>query len=77
VPRSEWPQEPEVLAQIERECEGEYGDRRQELVFIGIGMDEAALRAGLDRCLLTDAEWARPTQWSRFVDPIVPWDTAA
>lgn len=77
VPRSAWPQEPEVVAQIEKECQGEYGDRRQELVFIGIGMDEAALRAGLDRCLLTDGEWARPTQWSRFVDPIMPWDTAA
>ena len=77
VPRTEWPQEPEVVAQIEKECEGDHGDRRQELVFIGIGMDEAALRAGLDRCLLTDAEWARPERWSRFADPIAPWDGAA
>lgn len=77
VPRSEWPQEPEVIAQIEKECQGAYGDRRQELVFIGIAMDEAALRAGLDRCLLTDAEWTKPAQWSHFIDPIVPWDTAA
>lgn len=28
-----------------------YGDRRQELVFIGTGLDETSLRAGLEACL--------------------------
>jgi G3E family GTPase len=36
----------------------EWGDRKVELVFIGRGMDEAAIRARLDDCLLTDAELA-------------------
>jgi len=36
--------------------DGEHGDRRTELVFIGRGMDESALRERLADCPLTDAE---------------------
>lgn len=46
---------------------GEWGDRRQELVFIGERLDHAALEALLDECLLTDGEFA---QWQRVMrDP--------
>ncbi|EMA68333.1 CobW family GTP-binding protein [Halorubrum kocurii] len=36
----------------------EHGDRRTELVVIGTGIDEAAIRERLDDVLVTDAEWA-------------------
>jgi len=48
--------------------------RGQTLVFIGIGMDEPAIRATLDEALLTDEEMAAgPTVWSAFADPFPEW----
>lgn len=51
-----------------------YGDRRQELVLIGSALDEAALRALFDGCLLTDDEMSLGVAgWQRFDDPMPPW----
>jgi hypothetical protein len=52
-----------------------WGDRCQEIVWIGINMDQPALRGMLDACLLTDEEMeAGPEGWAEFEDPLPPWD---
>jgi G3E family GTPase len=56
------------------EWDPRWGDRRQEIVFIGIGMEEAKLRRGLEKCLLTDAEMALGIDaWQQFTDPFDRW----
>ena len=53
-----------------------FGDRRQELVLIGIDMDRAAITEKLDACLLTDTEMALgDAAWQRFPDPFPVWRT--
>ena len=50
-------------------------DARQEIVLIGIGMDEPQLRAGFDVCLLSDEEMALgEAAWRRFEDPFPLWE---
>ncbi|EFQ27393.1 CobW/HypB/UreG [Colletotrichum graminicola] len=53
--------DPEVDALVTHDIKkgGEWGDRRQELVFIGENLDIKGLEAALDACLLDEAEWAR------------------
>jgi G3E family GTPase len=64
---------PEMLL---AEWEEGVGEPRQELVFIGVELDEAELRAALDACLLTDTEFAvGPDAWLSFDDPLPCWDT--
>jgi len=74
APKSAWPTDTETLAEIRRDWREPFGDRRQELVLIGIGMDEASMRARLDRCLLSEAELAAgPKMWARYRDPFPSW----
>lgn len=67
TPSEEWPPEgsPDLAQVVSDSVEG-CGDRRQELVFIGLGFSqggektgEVVLRRALDACLLTDAEFGR------------------
>ncbi len=74
APREHWPQDPQQRASIEAEFEGEYGDRRQEIVFIGQNLDPDMTREILDSCLLNDDELATgPGAWKTFDDPFPKW----
>jgi len=51
-----------------------WGDRRQELVFIGQAVDEEYLTGVLEAALLNDAELAEgPGVWSTLADPFPAW----
>ena len=74
VSREHWPQHPEHRARIEAVFDGKYGDRRQEIVFIGQNLEPTKTREILDRCLLTSAEMdGGPEVWKRFDDPFPKW----
>ena len=75
IPREHWPQSDEFQAEVEQKWHPEVGDCRQELVFIGIGMDEIAIYDSLQECLLTDDEMAAGIEaWKQFPDPFPPWN---
>ncbi len=75
VKREDWPQDSTWRATIRNSFKSPYGDRRQEIVFIGTkGMDRKELTRRLDDCLLTDAEMKMgPAMWGRLPDPFPVW----
>ena len=79
--RSEWPDgDDELAAEIAADWHGDandfsVGDRRQELVMIGVGIEPAVWSAKFDACLLDDDEYALgPQGWLQFDDPFPAWD---
>ncbi|NIE82884.1 MULTISPECIES: zinc metallochaperone GTPase ZigA [unclassified Burkholderia] len=74
VPEERWPQDPEAVAAIRAKWDERVGDARQELVLIGMDMDEASMRARLDACLLSDEEMSRgPAVWTTWPSPFSDW----
>ncbi len=72
VPRERWPDHPEAIAKMRENWVEPWADRRQELVFIGAGMDQAAITAQLDACLIA-AESFTPEAWADLDDPFPKW----
>lgn len=70
APKQYWPQDKESNARIRENFQEPYGDRRQEIVIIGMNMDKEGLTKMLDACLLTDAEMQLgPDEWAKYSDP--------
>lgn len=73
VPKNHWPDDGRFERFVAEAWDPVWGDRRQELVFIGIGMDEARIRARLDACLLP-VEQFTPEKWLGLRDPFPRWE---
>ena len=74
VPPERWPDDPESVALIRAKWDDSVGDARQEIVLIGVDMDEFELRRCLDACLLTDDEMAQgPDAWTTWHNPFPDW----
>jgi len=77
VPKSRWPDHPEWHVAMKPYLDPVWGDRRQELVFIGCDpMDEAAIRSQLDACLVPEVEF-HPSIWRDLADPFPKWGNHA
>ncbi|HMO07329.1 MAG TPA: zinc metallochaperone GTPase ZigA [Paracoccaceae bacterium] len=75
VPRDRWPTHPGALAEVRAKWLDPWGDRRQELVFIGAGLDIAGIRARLDAALMPQDDFA-PEDWTHLPDPFPRWGAA-
>lgn len=74
VPKDHWPQDSQSVAAIEKNWDPRTGDARQEIVMIGMDMDQLGLTAQFDACLLTDTEMAMgPEAWQEFDNPFPNW----
>jgi G3E family GTPase len=70
APKQYWPDDTEARTRIYTNMVEPYGDRRQEIVLIGVNMDKEALTSMLDKALLTDQEMeGGPEAWKKFEDP--------
>jgi G3E family GTPase len=74
VPDEHWPKDEDYLASIKRQWVEPFGDMRQELVFIGQGLDQNAMTEALDQCLLSEEDVLKGKHyWATLSDPFPAW----
>lgn len=79
VDEDEWPDDESSRTAIRSLWQEPYGDRMQEIVFIGQNLDREQIEDVLNSCLLTDEELEIPVNTWDFVfeDPFGQWEFSA
>jgi G3E family GTPase len=73
VPEERWPDSAAARAYMQAQWQEPWGDRRQEIVFIGSGIDWSALEARLDEALLPVTAAGGPESLPDLPDPFPVW----
>ncbi|MEM9310477.1 MAG: GTP-binding protein [Pseudomonadota bacterium] len=75
VPKNRWPDDGTFEEFVMKHWEQPWGDRRQEMVFIGISLDQAAITQALEDCLVPETDFM-PELWEGLDDPFPRWAEA-
>ena len=73
VPEERLPKDENTKAYIKTHWSEPWGDRRQELVFIGSGIDWQQIKTKLDECLVPKAQASSLEDLPNFRDPFPIW----
>ncbi len=73
VPKERWPDHESAQSYMQQHWQEPWGDRRQEIVFIGAGIDWPALKARLDACLVPATATTGPDDLPDYPDPFPAW----
>ncbi|MEM8594694.1 MAG: zinc metallochaperone GTPase ZigA [Pseudomonadota bacterium] len=74
TPKQYWPSDKQNLDAIQAQWVEPFGDMRQELVFIGQGLDHERMTAALDECLLEEVDVLKgKAYWATLSDPFPSW----
>lgn len=69
-----WPTDQQSRDAIQQSWDAQTGDARQEIVLIGMQMDQSELIRQFDNCLLNDDEMALGAEkWQEFENPFSGW----
>ena len=74
VPENRWPQDDVGKNYMKQHWQEPWGDRRQEIVFIGAGINSADIKMLLDNALVAEDQALTPHSLPKFSDPFPNWN---